>query len=281
MKYNENVKIGSKTVLSQGAEVIRHFNELNQSAFTLREAAELLKDSSHEAVKKMMRDMVQRGLLLRLKDGVYWIIPYDQPAAGYFPNTHLVARYLVGEVKHYIGYYSALELHSLITQPSFREQIVVNKQMKPANLKIKDNKFQFIYHNEHHFFGTTDVWVDSFNKATCSDLEKTFVDCLFKPDYSGGITEIAKALYKSRDRIDYKKLLSYCQRFQSQSVIKRLGFLMDLLEINNPIVNKLRTLRSPSFILLEPGYEKTGSWNSKWYVQQNIENTDITSPIYS
>lgn len=280
MKYIKGTQNIKKTLSVRAAVVIAHFNNLNQPAFTFSEAAELLR-SDREAVKKMMRDMVKRGLLLRLKDGVYWIIPYDQDPVTYFPNPHLVAKYLAGNANHYIGYYSALELHSLITQPSFREQIVVDRQIKPAQLRIKRFRFQFIYHNADHFFGGAEVWVDSYSKAGCSDLEKTFVDCLFKPDYGGGITEIAKALHKAKDRIDYAKLLTYCERFNAQSVIKRLGFLLELLNINNPIIGRLETMRTATFILLDPAYEKKGHLNRKWYVQQNMETTDITSPIYS
>ena len=38
------------------------------------------------------------------------------------------------------------------------------------------------------------MWIDNFNKVLCSDLEKTFLDCLFKPDYAGGIVEVARAI---------------------------------------------------------------------------------------
>lgn len=270
-----------KTLSTQSAEVIKHFSALNQPGFTIQEASELLKKSSRDAVKKLMRDMVNRGLLLRLKDGVYWMIPYEQEATAYFPNWHLVAQYLVGDAGYYIGYYSALEIHSMITQPSLQEQIVVNKQIKPSVLKIKGHKFQFIYHNTHHFFGIKHTWIDGFNKAPCSDLEKTFVDCLYKPDYAGGITEIAKALFKSRDKIDFDKLFNYCKQFKAQSVIKRLGLLLDILKINHPIVERLQQAKTQSVILLEPSYEKKGKLVSKWSVQQNIDTSDITSPIFT
>lgn len=241
----------------------------------------MLAESTREAVKKLMRDMVSRGLLLRLKDGIYWVIPYEQEAITYFPNSHLIAKYLVNDSDYYIGYYSAMEIHNLITQPALREQVVVNKQIKPSELKIRGHKFQFIYHNDNHFFGFKNIWVDSFNKLPCSDLEKTFVDCIYKPDYAGGITEIAKAFFKSRENIDYEKLFDYCKMFKAQSVIKRLGFLLEVLDINNPIIEKLHQLKTSSYIVLEPSYEKKGKLNSRWSVQQNIETNDITSPIFT
>jgi len=270
-----------KTLSNKSAQVMKHFNDLNRSAFTIDEAYSLLKTSTKDAIKKLMRDMIKRGLLLRLKEGVYWIIPYEQDPKTYFPNWHLIAQHLVGDAEHYIGYYSAMEIHSLTTQPSLVERIVVNQQVKPSILEIQGIKFQFIYHNAHHFFGGKKIWLDAFNKISCSDLEKTIVDSLYKPDYSGGIVEIAKALYKSKDKIDYQKLYHYCERFKAQSVIKRLGFLLDLLNISNPISDDLQRIRSNSFILLEPSYEKKGKWIHKWNVLQNMETADITSPIFT
>jgi len=50
------------------------------------------------------------------------------------PDWHLLSQYLVGDAEYYIGYFSALQIHSLTTQPHLKEQIVVNKQIKPSNL---------------------------------------------------------------------------------------------------------------------------------------------------
>ena len=82
----------------------------------------------------------------------------------------------------------------LFTQPSLKEQIVVSKQIRPSEIKIRNIPFQFIYHNGKHFFGAKKMWIDNFNKVLCSDLEKTFLDCLFKNHYAGGIVEVARAI---------------------------------------------------------------------------------------
>lgn len=88
---------------------------------------------------------------MRLKKGLYYIIPYEQEASSFMPDWHLLAEHLTKGTEHYIGYYSALQIHNLITQPSLKEQIVVAKQIRPSTLKIKDVCFQFIYHNADHF----------------------------------------------------------------------------------------------------------------------------------
>lgn len=273
--------MNNKTLSSQSSGLLQKLNKDNNTFFTLEKAYQLLSGSAKPAVRRLLSDMANRGLLLRLKNGLYCIIPYDQDASTYFPNWHLIAQHLAVGTNFYIGYYSAMEIHSLITQPALREQIVVDKQIKPSALKIRGYKFQFIYHNKDHFFGIKNIWIDSFNKVSCSDLEKTFVDCLYKPDYAGGITEIAKALFKSREKIDYEKLLGYCKKFKAQSVIKRLGFLLEVLNIHNPIIEKLQQLKTASVILLEPSYEKKGDMINKWSVQQNIDTSDITLPIFT
>lgn len=218
---------------------------------------------------------------MRLKDGVYYIIPYEQDSESFMPDWHLIAEHLVNDAKHYIGYYSALQIHDLITQPSLKEQIVVSQQIRPSEIKIKEVSFQFIYHNEKHFFGAKKIWIDSYNKVMCSDLEKTFIDCLFKPDYAGGIVEIAKAIDASKDKIKYDKLLEYAKKFDSQAVIKRLGFLLETLDIDTQIINELQEIKTASYVVLDTELPKTGKYISRWSIQQNLEMDTIKSAIYT
>ena len=272
--------IRSKNISFQTTELLEQLNQAKLLCFGIDKANKLLPNSNPDAVKRLLSDMTKRGLLMRVKDGLYYIIPFEQDAKTFMPDWHLLSQYLVGDANYYIGYFSALQIHSLTTQPNLKEQIVVSKQIKPSILKVKGIPFQFIYHNEEHFFGSKKTWINSFNKVHCSDLEKTFIDCLFKPSYASGITEITKAIHKSKDKIDYQKLFDYAKQFNSQAVIKRLGFLLELLEIKHPVIEKLQKLRTNSFVLLEPSHPKEGKTIFRWAIQQNIDNDSILSPIY-
>ena len=271
----------NKYISTQSNELLSYFNGQNKNCFDYSLAYKALPDSKASAVRELLSDMTKRGLLMRLKEGVYYIIPYEQNAETFMPDWHLIAEHLVNNAKNYIGYYSALQIHNLITQPSLKEQIVVSKQIRPAEIKIKDVPFQFIYHNEKHFFGEKKIWIDSYNKVLCSDLEKTIIDCLFKPDYAGGIVEVAKAIYTSKDKIKYDILLEYAKKFDSQAVIKRLGFLIEMLNINTKIIDDLLNLKTASYILLDTELPKTGKRNSRWSIQQNLETETIKSAIYT
>jgi len=271
----------NKYISTQSAAVLSYFNGQNVACFDYSLANNALPNSKASAVRELLSDMTKRGLLMRLKAGLYHIIPYEVNAETFMPDWHLLAEHLVKDSKHYIGYYTALQIHGLITQPSLKEQIVVSKQFRPSEIKIKEIPFQFIYHNEKHFFGAKKIWIDNYNKAMCSDLEKTIIDCLFKPDYAGGIVEIARAIYVSKDKINYDILLEYVKKFDSQAVIKRLGFLLEILEINTHIISELHKLVTISDIVLDTELPKTGKRNSRWSIQQNLETETIKSSIYT
>lgn len=270
-----------KYISTQSNAILFFFNQKEQYCFDYSEAQIALSNSSDSALKELLSDMVRRGLLMRLKKGLYHIIPYEKNAELFMPDWHLLAEPLTKGSDYYIGYYSALQIHNLITQPSLKEQVVVSKQIKPSVLNIKNVDFQFIYHNQSHFFGYKKIWIDSYNKVLCSDLEKTFIDCLFKPDYAGGIVEIARAIFISRDKINFTKLLEYVKKFNSQAVIKRLGFLLEILEIECPIIDDLNKLLTSSYILLDTELPKDGKLTSRWKIQQNIDTETIKSAIYT
>ena len=273
--------IKHKSISTQSARLLASFNERNKFCFNFAEASQALPDSNDAAIRKLLSDMTKRGLLMRLKEGVYYIIPYEQDSDSFIPDWHVLAACLVGDANYYIGYYSALQIHNLITQPSLKEQIVVSRHIRPSEIEIKKVPFQFIYHNEKHFFGKQKIWIDSFNKVYCSDLEKTFIDCLFKPDYAGGIVEIAKAIYASKDKIKWDKLIDYAIKFDSQAVIKRLGFLLETLGIGQEITDELQKIKSSSYTLLDTELPQTGKRISRWNIQQNLETETIKSAIYS
>lgn len=270
-----------KYISKQSGELLGYLNELNEPCFDFTIASKALPNSNPGAIRELLSDMTRRGLLMRLKEGTYYSIPYEQDSDKFMPDWHLIAEHLVNTVPFYIGYYSALQIHNLITQPSLKEQIVVSKQMKPSVIKIKGIPFQFIYHNKTHFFGFKKIWIDNHNKVMCSDLEKTIIDCLFKPDYAGGIVEIAKAIYSSKDNINFEKLFEYVKKFDSQAVIKRLGFLLETLDIQDAIIEELQKRKTASYIVLDTELPAEGKHNKRWSILINIDVETIKSASFT
>lgn len=270
-----------KTISYRSAQLLSQLREREADYFSLETAREMLPESSGKAVRELVRGMVNRGLLLRIKDGLFHVIPYEADSETYFPNWHLAAQHLAEGRSYYIGYFSALSIHGLTTQPSMREQVVVGRQLKPSSISVRDVTFQFIYHNERHFFGYQPVWIDDFHKVSVSDPEKTLIDCLYQPAYAGGIQEIAKALFKARNELDAQKLAGYLDRFGAQSVRKRLGFLLEGFGIWPDFAAGLLQTLSPSFTPLNPLLPGEGRYVSKWRVLVNEDAETIFSSIDS
>jgi predicted transcriptional regulator of viral defense system len=268
-----------KTIGPKSAQFLEALARDNRHFFDTNEATKITK-TSPAITRDFLSDLVDRGLVLRIKPGKFYVIPYDQDSEIYIPNWHLIAGHLV-QSKNYIGYYSALEIYELITQPSLVEQVVINQTLTKSEIKVRDIKFKFIYHNTKHFFGFEDVWIDDYNQVKVSDLEKTLIDCIFKPECAGGIVEITKAIYKARDRIDWNKLKKYIACFDSNAVNKRLGYILELLEIEPNIQEYLRKNIGKSHTLLDPTISDKGIYVSKWKLYANIDRESLLNALYT
>ena len=89
-------------------------------------------------------------------------------------------------------------------------------------------------------------------KVQASDLEKTIVDGLKQPEYCGGFSEIAKGFWIRREDIDPGKLVDYALKINVGAVIRRLGFLLELFEMEAS--RELERLRErPHHDLFDPG----------------------------
>ena len=64
-----------KGISQQSGELLAYFNQIDKPCFTHEEAAKVLQNATKNTVLELLSDMTRRGLLMRLKKGVYYIIP--------------------------------------------------------------------------------------------------------------------------------------------------------------------------------------------------------------
>ncbi|MBK9333809.1 MAG: transcriptional regulator [Ignavibacteria bacterium] len=258
-----------KNISYRSAEVLRILNEKNQLFFNTSDIVKILGGIKNQNIRRLLSDMTKRRLIMRIKGGLYTIIPYDK-SFDYFPNWHIVAEKLTYPEEYYIGFYSALDIHGLITQPSLTEYIISNKQFTPKRQIINNVKFEFIKYNKNHFFGFEKKWISNYEKVFCSDLEKTIIDCLYKPQYASGVVEIVKAIDRSRKEININKMLDYLERFNADVVLKRLGFIMENFAEFDFIISSIENKISRSLSYLDPGYPKKGKYNNRCKIIDNV-----------
>ena len=262
--------------------ILKSFSNDGQDCFHFADVIDRFPTTEKQYLSNVLSSMVLKGMLIKLRKDIYFIVPIDSDASTYIPDWHLVAKELVKEKKYYIGYYSAMQIHGLITQPSLSEIIVTDTQMKPSKLTIKGVEFQFVTHTKARFFGFKNTWINKHDKVMVSNLEKTLVDALTKPHLCGGIVEISKAIYETRDKVNLALLIEYLIQNDSNAAIKRYLFLCDLLDINwssyhESMINKLVS----NYSLLDTSAPNEGKYNSKFGLKINMDVLTIKNAIYS
>ncbi len=222
-----------------------------------------------------IRKLVNRGVVARLKSGLYTLIPYELgKSSEYMGDPYVIARELAGGKDYYISHGSAMEIHGMTTQPQLRVYISVLKRTR--NISIGGTEFIFVSIKKERYFGITEYWATKQEKVLVSNPERTIIDGLLHPEYSGGVSEVAKALWIARETLDVTRLALHALKIGKGSVIRRLGFLLELYEIGsceNREMLKLHLTRTYS--LLDPHLPPEGKFNSKWRLRLNITSEEL------
>lgn len=100
------------------------------------------------------------------------------------------------------------------------------------------------------------------------------------PQYCGGISEVAKALWIRKTDIDSQKLLEYAIRLNIDVVKKRLGFLLEIFKLGTePQLSCLLQSATRPYPLLDPTLPNEGEFSSSWKLRLNVETDEILSIV--
>ncbi|MBT6174689.1 MAG: hypothetical protein HOH96_03940 [Flavobacteriales bacterium] len=212
-------------------QILKGFAVEDKTSFTYQDVLEKFPSSSNTSLSNVLNRMIAKGTITKLGRGHYLIVPTMYDAETYLPNWHVVAKMLMEGKKYYIGYYSAMQIHGLITQPSLEEIIVIEDRTSTPVKLIQGVKFTFVTQMTERFFGVEKSWLNDFDRVAVSDLEKTIVDACTKPHLCGGIVEVARAIFDTKDKIDLQQLLRYFVTNNSNAAIKRYLFLCYVVEV--------------------------------------------------
>lgn len=274
-----------KTLGSRASDFILNLYAIKKPIFGLHVASQLT-GLKGKPLYKFIDGLSRKNIICSLIQGLYQIIPFELGYADEFMgNPYVVAREIVmfkNEAHggyYYISHASAMELHQMVTQPQFDVYAMVTDQIK-QKINIMGTQFQFVTCKEKDFFGYKKFWVDKSEMIYISDIEKTIIDGLKIPEYCGGITEIAKGLWIKRQQIDYRKLLDYSERLDIGAVYRRLGYLLEVYEIDcaYEIASLQRKLTS-TYHLLDPTLTNEGKHNARWRLKLNISDKELLAVI--
>ncbi len=275
MRYKQK-----KTLGPLSSYLITELKRANRNIFRLKEAQFLL-NKSPQATADLLSELVKRGIISRLKPGLFLIIPLEADK-DYLENRYIVARELIRPHNYYISHYSAMAIHGLTTQPILK--VFITSSSRKQNRLISGAEFIFLYAQPYNFFGIEDKWITKQEKVKVSNLEKTIVDALIRPELCGGISEIAKGIWLRKHNLNYQKLLNYCSRIKVKAVAKRLGFILQTLNLaDKNILTKLRVYigDNRTYVSLDSSLKKQGKYLSRWRLLINFNPEELKSVIWT
>ena len=258
----------SKTLGPRSSTLWVELNERGHTTFSLRDVEEITGVRGTSA-RTLIHKAERRGLVTRLRSGLYTLVPFELGrTTEYVGDPYVIAREMC-EGQPYFLSHAAMELHRMVTQPQFTIYVSSTKRTPPRS--VHGHEYRFVSVKPTDFFGLTQVWITKQQAAMVSDKERTILDALRQPQYAGGIPEVAKALWMSREDIKIPRFLEYLEHFSSGALRRRLGFLLELYAIASP--EQLKPLRSKltsTYDRLDPTLPKSGPFQARWRLQRNI-----------
>lgn len=275
----QNIIMNLKTLGKENAALFTGLAGQGKLVFSIANA-QAVSGKNYQATLQALHRLSKAGWLVGLGGGKYAIVsPEAGSTAIPMVGRLVIGRELVGDAVHYFSHDTALEIHNLITRPV--TQVTISTPRRLQSRQVLSVKYRFVYARVENIWGTENHWVSDNEQVTVSDLERTILDGLTRPDLSGGVSEIATALQIGRAKFDWEKLSLYARKSDNQAVGKRLGFLLELLDLGSQTVtDSLQELVGVSYALLDPLLPAEGKYLSRWKLRVNID-PDILQKVAS
>ena len=201
-------------------------------------------DVTREDAQKLLARWCKSGWLSRIKQGAYVALPLEA-------NSDVIALedpFVVADSLYnpgYVGGFSAVKYWDLSEQIIETEYYFTTNQVRNLKPVLGDTQFKLKTIQPYKVFATKPLWYGS-KKVLISDPSKTIVDLLDDPRLVGGMSIALDIFreYRASDYCDYEKLLSYATTMQNKTILKRLGFMIDVKfdQMPEPLMGMERNL---------------------------------------
>ncbi len=265
---------GFKTLGPRAAQLFTELNEQRRTTFALSDV-QAITHLSPSSARNLVHKAQQRGLVTRLKPGLYNLVPFELGrATEHIGSPYLIAGEVAGSAPYFLSHGTALELHRMLTQPNLIICVSCTRRIRPQT--IGGYEYRFVLVTEAQMFGMAKHWVTKEHSVMISDMERTIIDSLRRPDLTGGITEIAKALWMKRDSLNIERLIEYALRLNVGAVLRRLGYLLERNAMaNETTLQPLRDKLSATYQRLDPVLPQEGSFLSRWRLRLNVPAEEL------
>ena len=225
--------------------------------------ARLLGLSTAEASAVLGR-MVKLQLATRVRRGLYLVKPAVEigtPTLG--TDIYKAAIALVDASNAYVGFYSALHHHALVVRPATTVYVAATARRRSRT--IGGMSVRFVAVDPNRLFGITED-----DGVPWSDLERTLVDAVYRPEYSGGMDTVIGAFRRVADTLDIARLRDYLQRLNVSTVTRRTEYVIARLGLAQEATAAPVGKKHRRYSLLDPKGPSDGQTIPKYELIDNV-----------
>lgn len=264
-------EFATRSLSPQESRVVLALAERGEREVARQEIIGIL-ESSPEATDHVIRSLRKKGWLERASWGKYLLIPPEHGPEALGESNVLALASLTTE-PYYIGYGTAATHYGMTTQHRNIVWLVTPNHVRDR--QVLNSEIKIVRPSVKKFFGTTAVNVLGF-EVQMSDREKTAIDCVDRPDLSGGVSEAAYVLARACQKMDWEKAIDYLMRMDSAALMRKFGWLIDRAGADIPdhlrtnLLDEARSRRSVAIIGPEEVQGEVIGYQSEWKVTVNV-----------
>jgi predicted transcriptional regulator of viral defense system len=269
-----------RSLSPQESKLILHLEWEKQPVVTIEQAMTIL-GCSNDHARQVLHRLARRRWLARITPGKYELIPAERGQHA-FPDTNplFIGSTLVRP--YYFSFATAAFFHGLSTQAAATVYIATTARKRQRLLTVRGKEYRLVLQAAHKFFGAVEV--DAYgSRVMMADQEKTIVDSLDRPAYSGDVPEIAAMLWRGQGQLDWERLSDYALRVKSQALVQRLGRLADRLRLSLPTAARERLLsgvgKSTPYLGRPKRWKTGGEYDAVWRIVDNVPHQELWADI--
>lgn len=181
----------------------------------------LTKESARKALARLSR----RGRIVRLKEYLFVIVPFEYAAAGAPPATWYV-RDLMAAMKqpYYVALLSAAALHGVSHQQPRIFQVMTNKPVRP----IRAGRTLLHFYTTRHLNAAATVEMKTpTGSVRVSTPESTALDLVRFAKSAGHLDHVASVIREMSPSLEAKRLLAAVKAVGDVPNAQRLGYILE------------------------------------------------------
>lgn len=206
------------------AKVVLSLREHGREAVSVSDIRALAGPGS--ATRNVVQQLIRKGWLSRVRRGRYVLLPPEHGPDNLGENN-VLALATAAAASSYVGWWSAASFHGFTTQVPLTVFIAVTGRM--TEREIEGSTVRFVRLPKPKFFGSQ-LYPLYGRQVAISNPAKTLIDCLDRPSLAGGISETVRIADRALANVSGDEAVETAIRFNSKSVMQRLGAISDLVD---------------------------------------------------